>query len=58
MKQFTRYMAGLSWEIEAAVMDTEKRDHCFEVSREVINENDPLTNRQCLKITFEEDEST
>ena len=48
--QFTRYFAGLSWEIDEAIKDTEKKRHCTAVVCETINEGN---GRKALKVKFE-----
>ena len=54
MTQFTRYFAGLSWEIDAAIKETEKTKHCFLVERRVMTEGN--YGRTALKCTFEVNE--
>ena len=50
MEKFTRYFAGLSWEIDQAIRETEKRKHCFMVECESMNEG--RYGRTAVKVTF------
>lgn len=54
MKEFTRYFAGLPWEIEDAIKETRKSKHCRVL--EVVEMNEGNYGRKAMKVTFEVNE--
>ncbi len=56
MDKFTRYFAGLSWEIDEAIKETEKSRHCNVLFKEKLSEG--RYGRVAVKCTFEETPTT
>jgi len=49
MNTFTRYFAGLSWEIDDGVRETERTKHCKVLKQEITSEG---YGRSAVKVTF------